>query len=141
MYKPTTKLELEAEARALGMIAIFPEAKELQIDLDEGMSLNKYALEILEDNDWTVLAELNTISKGGNKHLILFMETPDGQSISNLQRAAIQASLGSDPTRELLAALYEYEGPHYIFCLFESKENAAKVEELRQKTHPKKEVF
>lgn len=129
MYEPTTKEQLMKEAKDLGMVAIFPESDEIQLDLDEGMDIHGGCMDILRENSLTVLGTVETVSKGGNRHVYIKVDFP----LAVITQIAFAAALGSDPVREMLAALYFHEFQHFQMCLYEHPDEAAKVEMWRNK--------
>jgi hypothetical protein len=59
-------------------------------------------------------------SRGGNRHIILRV----GMQISDLERVLLQAVLGSDPQREVLAWIRIRQGIPYPSSLFKPREQA-----------------
>lgn len=126
------KEDVEIEAEKLGLIAIFPEARELLLDLDNGADINITVRGVIErEGSWKVLSELITHSKSGKgRHAYMLLD----RYISDHNRILIQACLGSDPVREALSLIRLEAGATAITALFETKLQAARVEDWRQKT-------
>ncbi len=125
--------DVQIEADKLGLIAIFPEARELLLDLDGGAELNYRVRGVIEETagGWKVLSELITVSKSGKgRHIYMLL---DGY-ISDEHRILLQACLGSDPVREVLSLIRLKEGATAITALFETNLQAAQVEDWRRKT-------
>lgn len=129
-YKATEMEELTAMAVALGLVAVFPQPNELQLDLDNGNHLNADVWRILETNDLKPLCKLYTESKTKfHNHCHIWLPKP----ILGMQRAVLQACLGSDPKREAVAAIYLSSPFTYTYCCFEKPEAVTLIEGIRFK--------
>lgn len=77
-----------------------------------------------------IYPRLTTISRGGNRHVYIRLARP----YPELVRIALQACLGSDPTREMLSALQSEVGMPAAVALYETATEAPKVEAWRSGT-------
>lgn len=126
-----TKEDVIDEADTLGLVAIFPEPRELLIDLDEGMVLHPKMEQVIGDNGFIVASKLITISKSGHgSHTYMLLN----KYISQSDRIIFQACFGSDPVREVLSMIRLYEGATAVTALFETKLQAARVAKWRKDT-------
>ena len=105
------------KAARLGMDLILPTDHELFVDIDA-----KYALDIFHqrfDLFKTVCKDATkqyTKSKSGNWHVYV---TVPSQVFTMDERIALQAALGSDPLREMIATFHHKEGYQYPSVFFE----------------------
>jgi len=88
-----------------GLVCVEPEKNELFLDIDNPVDLEHFtAMEaVLENNGFFLKHIKTTVSKGGNKHVYLRVLSVD--ELTDIQRIALQACLGSDRKRELLSML------------------------------------
>ena len=103
----------EAVAAARGLRVVLPSADELFIDIDDAASEEHYndMLRVLTENspdsDSPLLCETKrTTSAHGNAHIYARL----GRELTDVERIAWQACLGSDRKRELLSLL------RVLFC-------------------------
>lgn len=129
--------EIEAKAVELGLVAIFPLSDEIQIDLDSGV-INERVKQCLIDHKLGLTAVMFTQSKSGNLHV--YAKLPKGLT-SQMTAIAIQACLGSDPVREVLAVLRIMEGSDTPLALFETKAGALRVARWRDRNSPDAELI
>lgn len=112
MYREDDKLF--EKAAALGLDVVLPEANQLQIDLDSQVQYTHYLnMATLLRGKGFVFDEEIAPSKSGlpNRHVTLTF--PSCEGFSPWMRVALQASLGSDPKRELLSCVRIFnEDPH-----------------------------
>lgn len=121
----------QAPAESLGLVVVHPRADELTIDLDseEAFAIFEKNFEIFNRYIAMERVPLYLFSKSGppKRHVYLRLARP----LSDLERVALQACLGSDATRELCGWFrihYKVESPT---LLFETLENAAAIEAWR----------
>lgn len=96
----------QQEADERGLVLVLPDPFELFLDIDDQDSLRNYQamLLVLAENQSgppLVTEAKRTTSPGGNTHVYLRFARP----LSDLERVAFQACLGSDRKRELLSLL------------------------------------
>ena len=98
---------IEARAAAEGCVVLYPKPNELFIDLDNT------ADEDLFYEHFNTLCELWPAarcevhgSRGGHKHAVVTLP----EAVTDLERAALQAAMGSDRKRELLTILAVFAG-------------------------------
>lgn len=121
--------EVQQIAKDKGLVAIIPEANELQLDLDNPpYVINGNVLKCLWNKGVEIQDTLKTISPGGNKHIYVRVS----KDMTAMERIAIQACLGSDPVREVLSVL-RVEAWDCPSALFETPEWADKVQKWRDK--------
>jgi len=132
------KQSVEDAAQKLGLIAMFPRANELTLDIDQPFDSTGVCSEfdrideVLERNNFYIVSVLHTKSKSGNTHVwIRFRWTSVGFHITDCHRIALQAALGSDPVREAISVIRSLHGSLYPSALFETPEEAAKVTKWR----------
>lgn len=114
-------------AEEKGLTCIFPRNNELTLDIDEGMDVRLNIIGVLAQNRILVLADLTTTSAGGNAHVYFRLD----REFTPLQRIALQACLGSDPTREVLSIIRDDAQSNYPTAMFETTDEAIKVESWR----------
>lgn len=95
-----SETDLQRLAEESGCELLLPDDHTIQLDLDDG-----YSQKVL-DNGLEIIRQTmkaNVVddyrSKGGGRHVIISTSLP----LSDFERIAIQAFLGSDPKREALA--------------------------------------
>lgn len=123
-----TVQELEEIAAEKGLTAVTPLPDEIMLDLDDGATINLKVLKALEDNNWYVVSQLETISQHGNLHVYLKMN----KELSTLERIAVQACLGSDPVKEVLSFIRS-ENHDAAVAMFETSEALDRVQKWRKK--------
>ena len=88
------------EAKAKGLEVRVADDYTLQLDLDNEVAANQFhAYEGRLRAHFNVVEIHETTSRNGNRHAYVKMEKP----LSVPERIALQAALGSDPTREFLS--------------------------------------
>jgi hypothetical protein len=128
MSETKTKEDAEKKAKRLGLILTKPAANELFIDLD--------SLEATRDFLFVRMPALKQVWKqadflmspspsGKNGHNHARVTIPELKTLTDHERIALQAALGSDPLREMLAIHNARDGYPYLSVLFEkpSKES------------------
>ena len=113
-FKPNTPDELAAAAALRGRSVIYPAPKQIFIDIDSEQDYQVYRkqLEILDSSDMSpVVIQETESATPGHKHIILTFR----EDFTPAHRIALQAAMGSDRKRELLAILKGF-GP---VCFFE----------------------
>ncbi len=105
------------KAKRLGLLLVEPKPDELFVDIDSRRAmdefLNRLSRFISVYKGTTVQY---TTSVGGNWHAYV---TVPGWSFTMDQRVAMQAALGSDPLREMIAMKHHHEGYAYPSVFFE----------------------
>jgi hypothetical protein len=143
-----TKQEVVEIAGRRGLVCIFPQADEILLDVDYGpfkLEMEKM-LETLGANGYafSLANSLTTASTGGNKHVYLaLIALRPGLELTPAMRVVIQTCLGSDPKREFLSMLRIVGGAEEGSegALFETAEEAKRVEEWRERRRPKRKRF
>ena len=109
------------EAKDNNLDVVFPKPNELQIDIDSEEAYARYGgvLERLQRH-FRFITESITPSRSGypKRHIVLTLREP----VTDVQRIALQAILGSDPVRELLSLKRIENGdPHPTLFLEKKK--------------------
>lgn len=94
------------DAADFGLFVVFPEDNQLQLDIDndESFALYESVRDIIHHHYGILGEEIHSSRSGGQKrHITVTL----GIKISNMERIALQASLGSDRKRELLSIIQE----------------------------------
>ena len=111
------------KAERLGMRLVQPKPDEVFVDIDSAAvnedfvrRLDKYARKV-----WPNLSYVVTPS-GTPHHYHAIVTIPELTPIGDHERIAIQAALGSDPFREILAIHHGRSGYKYTSVFFEPKE-------------------
>lgn len=117
----------EGMAAELGLVIVEPRENVLQLDIDTGAQRDQYEIQrLVLQSIIPILETVATTSKGGKTHLYLCLR----DSLSAEARIALQASLGSDPKREILTLRNLRDQRAYPLFLYEKPEEAAKVHHL-----------
>lgn len=133
LYGVETIADVEAMATAQGLVCLFPRGDELTMDLDSpGAYVNSRIFAFMAEKGMLRTDRvLTTRSKSGNTHVWIKM---DFVITSEDERAAFQAALGSDPMREVLGLWRNRrQGTQVVFAMFETPEEAVKVEKWRKR--------
>lgn len=122
-------------AQSLGLQVVTPEADQIFIDLDDEAD-RAVMLEVIAmfgRNGYTLRVEKETESKSGKRHVYIRAGFP----LTEIERVALQACLGSDRKREALSIMRtwhvtegEYVGP--VSTFFEVPGRAPVFEALRE---------
>lgn len=112
----------EAKAEATGMKIIYPESNQLQIDIDTPHAMSIFrTMEPLINKFYKIIYTEVKNSKSGypKQHVTVTMENP----VTNFERIAIQACVGSDRVREFLGVVQERNNdPHPTLFLEKTRE-------------------
>lgn len=115
-------------AERLGLVVVEPGANELFIDIDSDEDEAHYyeMLSVLRENEIPFDEHKRTVSKSGNTHIYLTIAPCKTRDVvmTDTQRIAFQAALGSDRKRELLSLLRLTLGTGRAPTLFFEKEAA-----------------
>lgn len=105
------------KAERLGMALVIPGDDELFVDLDSKGALDLFDSRFKQFIKVCPTARRQfTTSKSGNWHVYV---TVPGSKFTMEQRIALQAALGSDPLREMIAVFHHAEGYEYPSVFFE----------------------
>lgn len=100
----------EAKAAQLGLRVVLPKPNELFIDIDSARALEDFeeASAILGDEfpGWTFVRAPSASGKKDHFHITVTLPRP----VTELERICLQAALGSDRKRELLAFIAHRRG-------------------------------
>ena len=109
------------KAARLNMDLVLPEPHELFVDLDDEKAIDDF-----EKNRWpwfrNVYPESSvkfTTSKSGNIHA--YVSCHNLAPLKPTERIAMQAALGSDPLREMIALQHLRDGYEYYSVFFEHR--------------------
>lgn len=96
--------EAEALAKARGCVIVYPKPNELFIDVDSAADMVAFekSFEILK-KEWPESKVVRKTSSSSGRPWRFHFVVDMGCSLSELERIALQACLGSDRTRELLS--------------------------------------
>ena len=114
-----------AEAEGSGLKTVFPKANELFIDIDDDDAYNRFNEVVQILTRYTYVHDINTTpSKSGlpRRHVVV---TLNGD-VSDLERIALQAALGSDGKREMLSYMRLKGGDPHPTLFFEPTETYQK---------------
>jgi hypothetical protein len=111
--KAATREELEAKATSTNRIVVYPESNQIFIDIDNADAYETFLTlhDILRKHPSYGSATFRNSRTLGHKHITVSFKTP----LEPWQRIALQAALGSDRKRELLACLQGNPGPTVFF--------------------------
>lgn len=125
-YEALTKNATPNSARAINeaekdnLDVVFPKANELQIDIDNEHSYEVYVKmsEILERHYGIIYAK-DRPSRSGlpKRHITITLR----QDLTNMERIALQACMGSDRVREALSVIQERNGDPHATLFLEKK--------------------
>lgn len=106
------------KAARLGMELVEPKPDEVFVDLDGEAALDEF---LCRWNNFIAVYPLSTVqfttSKSGNYHA--YVRVPDLSPLRTEERIAMQAALGSDPLREMIALEHHRDGYEYPCVFFE----------------------
>lgn len=115
------------KAKAKGLALVLPEPDEIFVDLDDKAARAGMVqrMEVLTRFGFPVRIDRETVSPGGNAHVYLKGPRP----LTPIEQIALQAILGSDPTREAFGFMrIALNVPHPPTCFFEKPAPAAEPE-------------
>lgn len=111
-YEPNEDRERYiAEMTDKGFEVKYPLPNELQIDIDEQSHYLTYLtnIKILQREFPDIKIEEHTSRGGSGKHVSILMPF----DLTNVERIAWQAAMGSDPMREILSLIRDYRGDEF----------------------------
>lgn len=113
----------ETTAENLNMKIVYPNANQLQLDIDskEGYIQFNHILQSIKDSLDMEISFTQTVSKTGLPHKHVTVNLPYNLH-SDFERIALQLILGSDLKREILNLLRIIDGQEAPICFFEPKE-------------------
>lgn len=104
-----------------GFEVVFPKTNELQIDIDDDAAMEVYRAHYdIVDHYWGIKEDRVTQSKSGEpgkRHITVTLN----QNVTDKERIALQAMLGSDRKRELLSYVQAEEGDAHPTLFLEKK--------------------
>lgn len=107
------------KAARLGLTLVMPKDDELFIDLDSPDAMARFSL--LFDDEFTQVYPLASVkfttSSGGNIHA--YVTVPELKPLKMEERLALEAALGGDPLRQMIAVKHHREGYAYPSVFFE----------------------
>lgn len=120
MYSIDSECAIQ-EAKDNNLDVVFPKPNELQVDIDSDAAYERYC-GVLDHmlHHFPFVTESITPSRSGypKRHIVLTLRKP----VTDVQRIALQAILGSDPVRELLSLKRIENGdPHPTLFLEKKK--------------------
>ena len=119
MYSIDSECAIQ-EAKDNGLDVVFPKPSELQVDIDSDAAYERYC-GVLDRllHHLPFVTESITPSRSGypKRHIVLTLREP----VTDVQRIALQAILGSDPVRELLSLKRIENGDPHPTLFFEKK--------------------
>jgi len=109
------------KAERLGLALVIPKPDEVFVDIDSPEDLGDFAkrFKILKKLYPDVEQRVSPSQTAGHYHIIVTIS--ELAPIGDHERIAIQAALGSDPFRELLAIFHGRAGYQYTSVFFEKK--------------------
>lgn len=118
----TPSSEAIAEAQANGLYVRWPGKRELLIDIDscEGKATFEKNFKILDQYFLGMVVKREPSRSGDDCHEHITVGLP--LAVSPIERIALQAALGSDPTRELLSYGRYIDGDPHPTLFFEKPE-------------------
>jgi hypothetical protein len=105
-YGEDTIESAREKATSLGLVVVFPEPHELFVDIDSKAAMKRFCRAIGRLPGVTYLVRPSPSGRPGRFHIVVTMPGPVGA----MERIALQAMLGSDPTRELLSWMRTLRG-------------------------------
>lgn len=117
-YDLQTAEEAEKEAKLLGVNIVFPSAHELQLDIDSEESLERSKERINWMRSYLKLGyDVRKSKSPGHYHITITLS----RAVTDWERVALQAVLGSDPDREMISACSLLAGLDRPTRFFETK--------------------
>jgi hypothetical protein len=105
-YADDTMESAAAKARELGRKMIFPEPNELFVDIDSEVAMRRFTRTVRHLVGVSYVVRPSPSLRPGRYHVVVTMP----RRVTALERIALQAILGSDPTREMLSWLRRARG-------------------------------
>ncbi len=114
-YKPMTRAQIEEKAKKLGKVVVYPNRYQLFVDIDSDTDHMRFndLVAILEQSERITHFAFPSKTPG-HCHIIVTLD----REISPWERVALQAAMGSDRKRELLAILNARHGDPGTNCFF-----------------------
>ena len=112
----------ESAAKAKGLVIVAPTERELFIDIDDGQSMGVFVALIVVLNSFRPCTWKRAPSPSGMPdrcHVTVTLESP----VTNLERLALQAMLGSDRMHEMLSMRSHFRGDPMPTVFFEKPES------------------
>jgi len=106
------------EAEANGLLVVYPEDNQLQIDIDSDRAFDIFLeMKTLLEKYFAVLDVVIGYSRSGapKRHVTVTLDQP----IDNYQRVALQAIMGSDRVREFLSYVQHRNGDQHPILFIE----------------------
>lgn len=135
-----TQDEISLKATEINLVAFFPRANELMLDLDEpyesavikwNLHPDVPVVKAMAKEKIRIVSRLFTKSKSGNAHLYIRLS----RSLETQERIILQACLRSDPVRDFLSLCRFWKAnetdKYYCVALFETQEAAEEVKKWR----------
>lgn len=123
-----SKKALDAKAREMGVQVVYPIYDELLLDLDRPEDVSTYYERIADlEEHYPFRSDLRTTSKGGRVHMYVSLDMPKERKLTEYERVALQAVLGSDHKREIYNLARVQRGDAHPVVLFETAKEAARV--------------
>lgn len=123
-----SKRELDAKAREMGLLVIYPIYDELLLDLDRPSDVALYYERIADLSEhYPFRSDLKTTSKNGRTHMYVSLDMPKERKLTDYERVALQAVLGSDHKREIYNLARIQRGDTHPTVLFETAKEAARI--------------
>lgn len=112
------------KATRLGLLLVKPGPNEVFVDLDSLEERGAFKRRFdMAKKLWPKISVRYTVSSSGGDKRHAYVTIPELDAIGNHERIAIQAALGSDPFRELLAVFHGRAGYEYTSVFFEKPES------------------
>ena len=112
--------DAEEKANRLGMLLVKPSSSEVFVDIDSVEEFEEFTIRWkLAEKLWPKAGYRFTESSSGIGHYHIYVTIPELDPIDNFERIAVQAALGSDPFRELLAVYHGRAGYVHTSVFFE----------------------
>lgn len=110
----------QKRAKELRVDIVHPAANELFVDIDTVAAMHVFDrnLEVLRRHVPVSKVEISVSKTGGDRHHLVVTL---GVEVSELERIAMQAALGSDPMREMLSIARVYENQQHATVFYERK--------------------
>lgn len=109
------------KAARLGLQLLQPLPDEIFVDIDSEEAMREHELRWLKFKNLFDDAKWNCSKSQTEGHFHIIVQVPSLAPLADHERIALQASLGSDPMREMLAILHGRSGYKYTSVFFEKK--------------------
>ena len=113
-------------AKTKGLVVVLPGDHDLFIDIDDALGMATFATQVAILNSfrpctWVVAGSPS--GKAGRSHVTVTFD--DDTPLTNIERLALQAMLGSDRLHELLSYRSHFRGDPEPTCFFEKPSEPA----------------